>query len=343
MEPVETELSIEQMKGILGEESPATPQAQAIPANPEPEKPADKPVETQDDKPSAPGADKPQETQEPKEDKDKEAKPEDEPKGKFEKKAKSEESDAVQKRINKMTWEKHQAERQAEEAKREAAELKAKLEQQATGKPASEDKPSPEKPIVQFTGESAPVKPVQDSFETIEEYLDARDKYILDLQAYTQRKQTVDAKNQEISDKWNERVAEHAAVKPEISESLKNVGPWLDKAGQGNFIMTSDVGLEIVQYLHDHAEEALSLAKSGDPLVVARALGRIEAELVSKSKSNTAPKQKPALSSGSEYLPEPVAVVGGKATPSGGVDLSSDATSLSDWTREARRQLEAAG
>jgi hypothetical protein len=333
------DLTIAEMTQMLTDNPPA----QVIPANEDPkpdasndDKPAssdtgEKPVEGEE-KPPASGADT-KETQEPKETQEK-------PKGKFEKKDKSEDADAIQKRINKATWEKHQAMREAEAAKREAAELKAKLEGQATDKPAAEKS---DKTGFQY----AIPKPVEDDFETLGQFVEAQAEWSADRKAaerdFLQSQKATQSEQQATMNTWTSKVVEFAKKTPQINEALSNVGPFLTQAGQSDFIMNSEVGLEIVQYMNDHAEETIKLAESGNEHAVSRALGRIEAQILATKKAPKPNDTKPDTpSDANDDLPEPVKVVGGKGNPSTGISLTDDKTSTADWIREARRQLEAA-
>ena len=361
----ENEVTIEQMAEMLSDEKPAAP---AVPAEQKPpaepagdaaqsgdaetkadavEKPAS-PDEKGDDKPSESGADTKRNSEEPKEGEEKS-------KGKFT--PKPEAPDAVQKRINKAIWEKHEADRRREAAEREAAELRKKLEEnnQAPGKPAAAataDKPA----TANFT-EPEPPPPKEDDFDTLNDFLKAHATHIKELSAWQYRKERFEDRQRiqaeeseraqserekaaaEASAKWTERVVKYAEAKPQINEALSHVGPFLTQAGQADYIMQSEVGLEIVAYLHDHAEEAIKMAQTGDPIAIARGLGRIEAQILS---SRTSQKPNPETLSPDTELPDPVAAVGGRATPSKGVDLSDESISMEDFSREFRRQIEAA-
>lgn len=356
------DLTMEQMKAeLLGNEPKETPAAEPeverpasameFPAKAEAEKPAVAKEEPESEKKEPePGAGK--EEPKPEESKEKE---EEKPKGKFEPKEEKV-PEGVQKRLNKMTFEKHQAERDKEALARENAELRAKLDStQATDKPATEksDKPA-------SAAAPAPVKPKQDDFETIEEYLDARDKYILALQETKQRqleesirqreveaqqreaKQKLEQQEQELAKSWVERVAETAKDHPEIHEVVNGpLGDWI--GGQlkevADTIRRSEVGPEIMLYMQDHAEETLAAAKTGSEIEIAKYVGRVEAQILS---SKPTPKSKTTEIPRSKDLPPPPKVAGGQTNAPKGIDLNDDKTSFEDWRREAIRELTAA-
>lgn len=327
-------------------ESTPAPEVEAQPASPESESSQDSQGEQSD---SASGAGQTQETQEQKQEEKK-----------FTPKEKDEVPAGVQKRIDKAIWEKHEAERKAEAALREAEELKKRLEEkdQASGKPASGEPPKekpPEKPAFQFA-EAKPERKVvkQDDFETIDEYLNARDEASAEYQEKLaewryRREKAEDAERemqaiqqrelQELQGTWSTKIQEFEKAEPKIRESINAVGPFLTQAGQSEFIMKSAVGPQMVDYIAKHQDEWIPIAKTGDPRNVAYELGKLEARLTKQSPPQSAPKTKPDKPNG--ILPEPVLSVGGKSAPAKGVDLSDPKTSMEDFQREFARQLEA--
>ena len=263
--------------------------------------------------------------------------------------------EGVQKRLNKITWEKHEEARKREAAEREAAELRKKLADQAAGKPASEK--SPDKPAVAFS-EAEPAAPKEESFDTYGEYLSAHAKYTdahalwvtrkdrfeytAQQQAEQQRQRQEEegrkaAERQQTATKsWNERVSKLAETKPEISAAIDAVGQFLTETGNAELIMQSDIGPEIVLYMHQHAEETLKIAETGNPGQIARYIGRIEAKIATPE--TPAPKPQPPA----KPLPEPIKAVGGGAAPPKEIDLADPKISMEDFKREAGRQIAAA-
>jgi len=342
------ELSIEEMRGMLTDEAPAAqpekPAEAAQPASPEPVQPEAAAAGVTDESASGAGT---QETQEPKEEDKKFAPKEDVPKG-------------VQKRIDKAVYEKHEAERQADAAKREAEELRKQLEQfQAPGKPA----PAPTeaaKPAPFQYAEAEPRKPKvsQDDYETIDEYLDARDAALSQYndehalwvirkdQAETAARQQREARDREyaetqakLAQTWTANVQKTAEKRPELIQVLNGpVGKWIGETAQlgdvADMIRRSPVGPEIVLYMSDHPDETMEVAKTGNAMEVAAYAGKIQAEILSPK----APKPTPDRLS---ELPPPPSVAGGQASPMRGIDLNDPKTSMEDWGNELRRQLEA--
>ena len=365
--------SFEEMRAMLSGTEPAKPQPAADnalaaakpaaepakpaaeepkPATPEP-KPEAKPAEGEKPKgeehPASGTGDKETQEQEPKGEKDK----------KFEKKAAPDPE--TQKEINRAVWRKHQLEREAREKQAELDRINRELEEkkaQASGKPATGAQP--EKPATGFT-EAEPVEPQEDKFESYGDYLKAHQKFTDEhalwvvhkdrfeyearqtaerqrTEAESQKRQAAESQ-QKAAEAWNKRVATTAEKSPDIAEAIDNVGPFLTQAGQADLIMQSDVGPEIVLYLHQHPDETMKLAQSGNPLVIARELGRIEARISQPASAAPAPQPK---SEPLKPLPEPVAAVGGKSSPPAGIDLSDEKVSMEDWKAEAKRQIEAA-
>lgn len=356
------EPTIAELKGMLSSDGPVIPQPKET-APPEPEKkeaavvstppasPAENKLEPpKGDKPeSASGADEKKEAQESKP----EEKPEDK-KGKFEPKD-EDLPEGVQKRINKAIWEKHNAERLAEQARNEAAELRKQLElkDQAPGKPA----PAPEaaKPATQFQfNEPEPqrVKVSQDDYDTIEEYLDAQsdqDTQFHDAhaqwavkktqyEAFMRNRQQEQLRQQtEMQSNWQQKIATLLPTDKGLETAIGNVGPLLSAAQLDHLIMQSDVGPEVLKYMDEHGEDTMAVAKTGNRERLASYVGRIEGIILS-SKPKATPIPKPETPT--PELPEPPRVAGGQTNASKGIDLNDPKISMSDFAREARRQLE---
>ena len=318
-------------------EPTATPKEEPKPVEPAAETP---PAET----PAGSEPDKPKETQEP---------TKEEKKGKFEPKE-PEVPEGVQKRLNKMTWEKHEAERKAQQAAREADELRKKLAEkdQASGKPAEV------KPAANFT-EAEPVEPKEEAFDVYGDYLKAYTKYTdahalwitrkdrFEYQAQekaeqqrvqAEKTQREAAERQQAASKtWNERVVKLAEKEPDMHEAIDEVGQFLTKTGNAELIMESELGPEIVLYMYRHPDDTLKIAETGNAGQIARFIGRIEAQLTAAS-STPAPKTEAPV----KPLPEPIKPVGGGASPTKAVDLSDPKTSFDDFKKEAGRLIEAA-
>jgi hypothetical protein len=286
------------------------------------------------------------------------------PEGKF--KAKEhEDQNAVQKRMNKVIWEKHEADRKREAAEARAAELEAKLagekNGQATGKP--EDKT----PATSFS-EPKPVLilPDRGDFDDLGEFLDAQAKAQAEhseklsdwlfqknqfenqqrQQQSDNERKTREAQEQagntfrEAQKGYLDRVDKSAKDNPKILEAVNgSAGQFLTEAGQAQLIMQSDVGPELVLYVHEHPEEVMQVAKTGDPRQVERFLLRLEGRLAAQK--TPAPNPLDTNNEERRTLPEPVTAAGGRTTPNTGIDLNDDKVPLDSWKKEFRRQLDA--
>ncbi len=328
-------------KPAEGKESqPAKPEGEARPA----EKPAEQPSGEKAPAPGTGEADKAKPSQE------QEQKPEAGSKKQFEPKE-GEVPEGVQKRINKAIWEKHEAERRAQEAQREAEDLKRKLAEkdQASGKPAAAEAAA--KPAAGF----AEPEPKEDDFESYGAYTKALSSWQYRKDAFEDRQaraaeeakaKAEDAKRQaaeagqKLTTDWNQRVAKVAESNPAIGPAIEQVGPFVTQAGQADLIMQSEVGPEIVLYMHEHAEETLGVAKTGSEVQLARYIGRIEAKLLAQ-KEGSAPAPKQKTEPVNKPLPEPIAPVGGKNSPPAAIDLNDPKISQKDFREEFDRQLRA--
>ena len=169
--------------------------------------------------------------------------------------------DNVQKRIDKLTWEKNEYRRQLDE-------LRARPE----SKP-----PAPET-----------LKPPNRADESIN-YDD--DKYQAALIAYTE--QVSERKAQELFDK-RERDVQEAAKKKTFKERqdafIKSHPEYVEKVLENDslsitkemaqVIQESEMGLDVVLYLAENEDKAAAIAQLS-PFLQARELGRIEAQLES--------------------------------------------------------------
>lgn len=274
---------------------------------------------------------------------------------KFAPKEKSEGPKGYQDRINKLVWKNHEAERQAEKAKREADELRQKLsalETQAPGKPEP-------KPATSFSdAEPQLVEHDPDKYETYQEYLKAQAvanaQYAKDMTAWQFRKdraefsaqeaerQAQTAKQseatateqrvQEAKVKWVDTYAKAVAVNPNIADAVIGpAGKFFDDIGLSERIMRSELGPEVILYAQEHPEDTLAVARTGDVNVVREYIAKIEGQLELQKKFS--------LTTESKTLPPPVSISGGSAPVASTVDLSDKNLSIDEWIKEARRQL----
>jgi len=276
---------------------------------------------------------------------------------KFAPKEKEDIPEGLQKRINKATWEKHEAQRKAQEAERKAEDLARKLaeKEQAPGKP--EDKPA-----TSFSEAEPQLSELDpDSFDTYQAYLTAQAKENAkfaresaawetrrlraeyEAQAVEQRKaqeqqeaaKTAATKHTELQKSWDTKVTEAVAANPKIAEAVNgDAGKFLTDAGMADRIMSSELGPEVVLYVQEHAEETMAVANTGDPLIVRDYISKIEGMLSLQKKVSTGNK----LTAPRE-IPPPIVPVGGGQQPARGIDINDEKTSMADWSKEFRRLL----
>lgn len=212
---------------------------------------------------------------------------------------------------------------QAEKEARIRAEERAKVLEDLQTKPG-EAKATPK--AEQLVGKTP--KPDINTWEgTHDEYLEARDRWLLSVFEETQEKKAAESKakteQQTKTNTWNERLEAAKAVHPDLEEVLETEFP-LSPAMQ-EALLESEKGPEIGYYLVKHQEEAKRIAALG-PLAAAREIGKIEAQLAS------APPKAAARTSTS--APPPPTPVGGRPIP------TVDPNKLSDeeWLQHYRKQ-----
>lgn len=351
------EPSVEELRNLLGDN--VSSDEDALPAEPKPVTPEKSEGKDLEVKPATPEGEKPlaEATSDSGTDATQEGK--DQPRdkeGKFKPKDDGEPPPGVKKAISKAIWEKHNAERERDTARRENEELKRKL--------ALKDQ-APEKPAEKSAEKSAPAfaEPEPDAKDTAKYPEGQYDpKFIKDLTSWQNWKDRFEARQQDEADRekqrrdeaqrtekasrrtlekgWMDRVAGIEEAHPEIHEAIDNVGPLLTVSNQADMVMEAERGPEIILYMHEHPEETMKVAQHGTPGAVARYIGKIEAELgiagakpPAKELTPTPPKQR---------LPEPVAPVGGSSTPPKAVDLNDEKISQKQFREEFDRQLKAA-
>jgi hypothetical protein len=107
-----------------------------------------------------------------------------------------------------------------------------------------------------------------------------------------------------INAKWEATAA--ASTHPDFQDAIASVGPFITEAGVADLIKGSDVGGEILMYMHEHQDETLAMARLGNPVAIAREIGKLEARL-------TPPKTKPAAAA--QPLPKPPAAIDSATAP----------------------------
>lgn len=198
--------------------------------------------------------------------------------------ARDEKGRFVQKRINELTREKHEARRQAEQAARERDELRAELSR--LRQPAAPD-------------------PAQDPAAYVRHLAREEAQSLVESQQSQWRQSQEQQRFQSLAQQYATREADYAASHPEYTEALE---AFTSIAGDNQpelaeVLMTSDHGPAVVHYLGSHLDEAVNILAM-PPYLAAAALARIEARV-------SAPKPKPTTNA-----PAPVPTLSGSAAVS---------------------------
>jgi hypothetical protein len=232
-----------------------------------------------------------------------------------------------QRRIDKLTREKHELE----------SRLTA-LEGRLAEKPA--ERPAERAESKGDAGQNArPVKPDPAKFDSYAAYEDAHDKYVEDLADWKtdqklaqareeSRRQAAEAQARQRAaqtlEQWESRVAAARQAHPDFDEVLEDVEIPITPALQ-QALVESEHGAELAYQLAKNPAEAQRIMKLS-PLAQARELGKLEAKLTPE------PQKKPAATNAPPPL-KPVA--GGKST----VDLNDPDLSFGDWEKARNAQL----
>lgn len=223
----------------------------------------------------------------------------------------TDEQSGVQKRINQLTWEKHEAQRRAD-----AAEAKLK----------EKERPAEPKP----TGLKAPVP---SDFDTDEEYSAALESYTVEThRTLTQQAQTDAEQRQQAQeratkkDAYQARVAEYAAEHEGFVEAVSSTQIPISESVE-QVLFESERGPELTHWLAENAAEAIRI-NNLPPILAAKELGRIEASLdaVAPKKVSDAPPPDTELS-GADTAPEGL----------------SDDLDIDEWMKRRRAQLKERG
>ena len=199
------------------------------------------------------------------------------------------EVDNIQKRINKITAEKHAEKRKAGEEKRKAEELQRKLDaMQAAQKPVETKAPT----LEDFDYDETAFNAASISHQVKQGV--ANESQRLQQQGIAAQQEAV---RQQKAQAFDAQVAEVTATKPDYQDVIKNLpefnGDTLDA------IMSSDQGAELAYALGENLELADEIA-SASPMVAAMKLGELSARLKQKPqiKPSAAPSPIEPVSSG---------------------------------------------
>ena len=172
----------------------------------------------------------------------------------------------VQERIDKLTWEKWEAKREAEQLRKELEEFR----NTTTVAPAQR-----------------PIPPVEDDFDDPNEYRKARVKYEDEIFAWNETRRNTELEKQRSQERFqeslkafNKRAERMRAKYPDFDEAIS--APIFSPAVSQE-VLDSEYGAEIGYYLAKNPDEALRLS-SLPPSKVAKEIGKLEVKFTSVSK-----------------------------------------------------------
>jgi hypothetical protein len=210
-----------------------------------------------------------------------------------EKAAPAPEAGNPQEQPKRKTGEDRKAELSAEiqELLRQRHQLRDEVSRMRPQKDEKQPDPSAGKPQQTAATTDKPKAPKSAEYKTWGEYEDALAEYQDKLTDWklAERDRAHYAAQQEESRRelkasWSERVAEHSKSDTDFQDAIEYVGPFATAAGVADLIMQSEVGPQIVSYLHQHQDEAVKIAQSGSPVAIAAAIGKLEAKLLGERK-----------------------------------------------------------
>lgn len=221
--------------------------------------------------------------------------------------------DKYLKRINKLTWQRSEARREAESLRRKIQELEAK-----SSKPATDEQ-----------------EPKETDFQSYAEYLRALARYETNQRLKTEKqeseantlKQTKEQYRAQISSEFQERISEFKEKTEDFEEVVEGSGifdlpdsPTVEAMSLA--MAESDLGAQILYHLAQNMKEASRIARLS-PYAAAREIGKLEAKL-----STPAPK-KPS------QAPEPITPVGGKEP----VKKDPEKMPIKEWMAKRNKEL----
>lgn len=214
--------------------------------------------------------------------------------------------DKKEKRFSKLT-------QKIESVTTENAALKARLEALESGKKT--DTPA------KVEGDGRPVKPDANDpkFETYKEYEAAKDEYdeaLADWKADQREKKRVadeaaaraKAEWDKTDKAWRTQLDALREDNDDMEDAIEHVGKEVGRKGIIEVIKESEVGVEMVLYLHRNAAELEKLDGMTVP-TAARYLGRIESRIIDGKEPNA--KTPATKTAEKKPLPKPPSQVGG--------------------------------
>lgn len=231
----------------------------------------------------------------------------------------------LQKRLDELTRDKHEAARRADEALNRVAELERKLAE-AKAPPANT---------------SQDQEPTPDAYPSWEAYEKAQRRWIIDqatkaakISLLEEQKRDADARSQEESrtkfndarKRFDDRALEIAPEYEGLDKAIKNLFgnkiPLNDAMAEYIF-EGSDKGPEVVFYLDAHPAEAADIAKL-TPIKAAAAMARLESKLAETTEKRV-----------SGAPPPPKEVKGGKGSDTYDPEKASTEENIARWRKAA--------
>lgn len=171
--------------------------------------------------------------------------------------------DKLQKRFDKLTREKYEAQRRADRLEWELEQTKSQA--------AKPPQVAPEQPTLESSGFD------EGKYQqALIEYSKATAKAEVErILKEREQQQQVTAKQTE----FEKRQAEFIKSKPDYAEKVLENDDLHISHQMASVIRRSDMGPQVAYYLAEHADTAVALAQLQDPVDVAREIGRIEARL----------------------------------------------------------------
>ena len=189
-------------------------------------------------------------------------------------------------------------------------------------------------PQQQARTEKTPDEPKRESYPDYESYIEARAEWkavaAVDRQIAKDREERAAASQkadgERVQKEFTDRLAKARDKYPEVDEAIEALGSRVSSA-VGHAIKESDVGPELIVYLHKNPDEFDDLANL-TPTAAIRAIGRLEAKLAA---SKPEPPKSPS---------RPINPVNNRSTPSNELrdDLPEDEWQKRRWAQIAEKQ-----
>jgi hypothetical protein len=174
-------------------------------------------------------------------------------------------TDKVQQRINRLTYEKHEERRRAQELEARLQELETKVK-------------TPAAPKQELTLEQFDYDQEKFSAALIEQRATEIVESKLSEQAQQQTAQQQKAELQAKQATYNKKALEYAEKNPEYTDLWNSMGSAIQSEAVAEFLMDSDIGPQMQHHLLKNFDQLQSI-QSLPPMAQAAQLGRLEAKL----------------------------------------------------------------